>query len=118
MRTTLKTICAAGAAGLGIVYGAMTFTPASSWSLWLAGRVGFAQAAAFPSCVCRRRPRRSCGDCSLEALCARASQKATKRQKQGALLAFNNDLPRHMGNSKRRSGSGPQFRAARLRVSR
>ena len=81
MRTTLKTICAAGAAGLGIVYGAMTFTPASSWSLWLAGRVGFAQAAAFPSCVCRRRPRRSCGDCSLEALCARASQKAAKARR-------------------------------------
>lgn len=26
----------------------MAFTPASSWSLWLAGRVGFAHAAAFP----------------------------------------------------------------------
>ena len=48
MRTTLKTICAAGAATFGIVCGAMTFTPASSWSLWLAGRIGFAQAAAFP----------------------------------------------------------------------
>lgn len=33
VRTTLKTICAAGAAGLGIVCGAMTLTPASSWSL-------------------------------------------------------------------------------------
>ncbi len=48
MRTTFKAIWAVGAAGLGIVYGAMTLTPASSWSLWLAGRVGFAQAAAFP----------------------------------------------------------------------